>query len=102
MRRALLGFSTLLAASTPVWIAGCQGGDAPVAPQDTSLSVVTPSTESADSVANGARGPNISVDFHPVDHTVAPDAAFFLAELTIDNQSSVRLGASGWREQWLA
>lgn len=98
MRRALLGFSTLLAASTPAWIAGCQGGDAPSAPQDTSLSVVSPSNVSANSAApDNARGPNISVDFHPVDHTVAPDAAFFLAELTIENHSSVRLGASGWQ-----
>ncbi|HWL86194.1 MAG TPA: family 20 glycosylhydrolase, partial [Polyangiaceae bacterium] len=100
MRRALLRISTLLAASATACIAGCQSGDSSVSPQDTSLSTTSsPNAAAGDLAANGAhaRGPDISITFHPVDHTVDSGAAFFLAQFTVENHSNIRLGASGWK-----
>jgi len=81
--------STLLAASTPAWIAGCSGRSRALFAPGADLSVVSPSNVAGGHLErSGRRGPKFSVDFHPVDHTVAPMRPSSSPSSPLENQAA--------------
>ncbi|WP_394840730.1 carbohydate-binding domain-containing protein [Pendulispora brunnea] len=97
MRRSLLGISIILASSWTV-MTGCDddgGNNPPPANDGGKPDSGTPDIDSGPDANAG--GPNISISFRPVDNTVSAGGAFFSGELTIQNDSNLRLDTTGWK-----
>ncbi|WP_394845936.1 family 20 glycosylhydrolase [Pendulispora brunnea] len=72
-----------------IWMgAACLGGCA--------AHTETNATDSANLEAS-RRGPNISITFRPLNNLASADGSFFLGSFTVRNDSTVRLGSSGWQ-----
>src|SRR5262245_44354249 len=98
MRRFLIGFSWMAA------VVGSFAGESEAPPRaspDAGGGSVVPDSHREDSgtaaVTDGSAPHEgaLTVRWKPVDHS--PDGAFFVAELTLRNDTASPLGASGWK-----